>query len=74
VRAQTAEVLPLRSGSPWQGKVVEDKDALDDVDNMKEADNGKLDMTFSTTMLKVLLQRVILLVVCACTHQLCLPG
>jgi hypothetical protein len=43
VRAQTAEVLSLRAGSPWQGEVVEDKDTLDAVHNMKEADNGKLD-------------------------------
>jgi hypothetical protein len=26
VRAQTAKVLPLRAGSPWQGEVVVDKD------------------------------------------------
>ena len=41
-QAQTAEVLPLRAGSPWQGEVVVDKDKSETVELARETNDGKV--------------------------------
>ena len=52
----------IRAGSPWQGEVVVDKDALETVEHTTEANDGKVvDDNFNDDrMMKGWLKRVIL--------------